>query len=108
MSNNTFIKNTATLFLAMAVTKIVGALFKIPLANILGGIGMGYFSTAYSIYSPVFAITAAGVPTVMIRLTAQNIALGRNENARRVKSTAIVFFTIVGLIGTIAIWCASG
>jgi len=58
-----YIKNTAILFAAMAITKIVGALFKIPLANLLGGTGMGYFSTAYGLYSPIFALTAAGVPT---------------------------------------------
>lgn len=108
MNNNTYLKNTALLFAAMAVTKIVGAIFKIPLANILGGTGMGYFSTAYSIYSPVFALTAAGVPTVMMRLTAQNLALGRPENARKTKNTAIALFTFIGAMGTLLILLASG
>ena len=27
----------------MVISKIVGAVFKIPLTNILGGIGMGYY-----------------------------------------------------------------
>ncbi|MGN0686598.1 MAG: polysaccharide biosynthesis C-terminal domain-containing protein [Oscillospiraceae bacterium] len=108
MNNNTYFRNTAVLFAAMAVTKIVGAVFKIPLANILGGTGMGYFSTAYSLYSPVFALTAAGVPTVMMRLTSQSIALGKKKNALRIKNTAVVLFTIVGAIGMLAIWLASG
>ena len=69
-----YIKNTAILFVSMAITKIVGALFKIPLANLLGGTGMGYFSTAYGLYSPIFAVTAAGVPTVIMRITAQSVA----------------------------------
>jgi len=75
--NKKYMKNTAILFASMTITKIVGAVFKIPLANILGGTGMGYFSTAYGLYSPVFALTAAGIPAVMMRLTAQNIAAGR-------------------------------
>ena len=66
MADKRFIRNTAMLFGAMAVTKIVGAVFKIPLANVLGGTGMGYFSAAYSLYSPVFAVTAAGIPTVVM------------------------------------------
>ncbi len=108
MNNKTYIKNTALLFGAMAVTKIVGAVFKIPLANILGGTGMGYFSTAYSIYSPVFAVTAAGVPTVMIRLTAQNMALQRCVNAKRIKKAALMMFTAVGIVGMLLIWLFSG
>ena len=63
MKTNSYAKNTAILFISMVISKVVGALFKIPLTNILGGIGMGYYSTAYSIYSPVFAMTAAAIPT---------------------------------------------
>lgn len=98
-----YIKNTAILFAAMAVTKIVGALFKIPLANILGGTGMGYFSTAYGLYSPVFAVTAAGIPTVLMRITAQNLASGRRENAAAVRRTAFILFTVIGLAGTLIV-----
>ncbi len=104
MTNKTYIKNTALLFSAMAVTKIVGAVFKIPLANILGGTGMGYFSTAYNLYSPVFALTAAGVPTVIMRLTAKNIALGRRRNALRTKKTGLLLFSAVGVFGMLSIW----
>ena len=66
----------------MVISKIVGAVFKIPLTNILGGIGMGYYSTAYSLYTPVFAMTAAAVPTVIIKAVADNIALRRFANAQ--------------------------
>ena len=72
----------------MAISKIVGAVFKIPLTNILGGVGMGYYSTAYSLYTPVFAMTAAAIPTVIIKTVADNIALGRFANANKVLRTA--------------------
>lgn len=101
--NNKYIKNTAILFASMTITKIVGAVFKIPLANILGGTGMGYFSTAYGLYSPVFALTAAGIPTVMMRLTAQNIAANRPENALKTRRTALLLFSLVGLAGTLVV-----
>lgn len=107
MTNKTYIRNTVVLFAAMAVTKIVGAIFKIPLANILGGTGMGYFSTAYGLYSPVFAVTAAGIPTVMMRHTAQNIAAGRCKNALRSKRVALILFTLIGAVGTVVIWVLS-
>ncbi|MGN1422780.1 MAG: polysaccharide biosynthesis C-terminal domain-containing protein [Oscillospiraceae bacterium] len=103
MSGRNYIKNTVILFISMAITKIVGALFKIPLANLLGGTGMGYFSTAYGLYSPVFALTAAGVPTVIMRITAQSLAAGRNEYAAAVKKTALLLFSVIGLVGTAAV-----
>lgn len=103
MNSNKYLKNTAILFASMTITKIVGALFKIPLANVLGGTGMGYFSTAYGLYSPVFAVTAAGIPTVMMRLTAQNIAANRPENALKTRRTAMLLFSLVGLGGTLIV-----
>lgn len=103
MSQNKYLRNTAILFASMAITKIIGALFKIPLANLLGGTGMGYFSTAYGLYSPIFAVTAAGVPTVIMRATAQNLALGRPDRAAGLKRAALLVFTLTGLLGTAAV-----
>ena len=98
-----YIKNTAILFVSMAITKIVGALFKIPLANLLGGTGMGYFSTAYGLYSPIFALTAAGVPTVIMRTTARCAAVGNRQHALAVRKYALIMFTVLGIIGSTAV-----
>lgn len=98
-----YIKNTAILFAAMAITKIVGALFKIPLANLLGGTGMGYFSTAYGLYSPIFALTAAGVPTVIMRTTARSAATGNRQYAAAVMRCALIVFSVIGVLGTAAV-----
>lgn len=103
MTEKRYIKNTAILFAAMAITKIVGALFKIPLANLLGGTGMGYFSTAYGLYSPIFALTAAGVPTVIMRTTARSAASGNKPHAVAVRKYALMIFSVIGLLGTLAV-----
>lgn len=103
MTEKRYFKNTAILFLSMAVTKAIGALFKIPLANLLGGTGMGYFSTAYGLYSPIFALTAAAIPTVIMRITAGSIAVGNKAYAFAVKKNALVLFSAIGLIGTLTV-----
>ena len=103
MQEKRYIKNTVILFISMAITKIVGALFKIPLANLLGGTGMGYFSTAYGLYSPIFALTAAGIPTVMMRITARYAAAGDRKYAFAVRKVALVLFTAIGVAGSAAI-----
>lgn len=103
MVEKRYIKNTAILFVSMAITKVVGALFKIPLANLLGGTGMGYFSTAYGLYSPIFALTAAGVPTVIMRTTARCAAVGNRTHALAVRKCGLIMFTIVGVLGSVAV-----
>lgn len=99
---NSVMKNTAILFISMVVTKIIGAVLKIPLTNILGGIGMGYFSTAYSLFSPVLALTAAALPTVVTRMVAQNVTLCRFGNVRKIRKIAMYIGMVTGLLGTAA------
>ena len=43
------------------VTRLIGAFFKIPLGNLLGGSGMGAFTVAYQIYSALFLLSTAGL-----------------------------------------------
>ena len=95
-----FIKNTAILFGAMFITKIIGAVLKIPLTNMIGGKGMGFFSSAYSFFTPVYTVLAAGLPTIVTKMTAQCIALKKYREARSVKASAIALSVAGGIVGT--------
>jgi stage V sporulation protein B len=101
--NEQMIKNAAILFAAMAFTKIIGAVLKIPLGNILGGQGLGYFSAAYSVFSPVYALTAAAVPAVITKLVAQNIAAGNYRTVRKIKRVALRAALLMGFFGGVLI-----
>lgn len=84
--------------LAAVVVKIIGALFKIPLTRILGGEGMGYYMTAYSVFNPIYALSVAGFPVAVSKLTASAIAQGRRRDRRRIMSVALVLFPLIGLL----------
>ena len=96
-----FFKNTLILFIAMFITKIIGAVLRIPLTNMLGGVGMGYFSTAYSFFNPVYTVLAAGLPTIVTKLTAQSVACQRYKEARKIKNAALILSFAAGVLGMI-------
>ena len=75
MKRQGFIKGSAILLAMVLITKILGLLYKIPLTNLLGGTGMGYFASAFSVFTPVFAIVVSGIPSTMARLTAETMPL---------------------------------
>ncbi|MCL2019717.1 MAG: polysaccharide biosynthesis protein [Oscillospiraceae bacterium] len=101
--SKSIIENAAVLFIAMAITKAVGAMLKIPLGNILGGLGMSYFSSAYSVFGPVFALTAAAVPTVLSRIIAGEVAIGKFKNVRKIRRIVLSYAAMLGFCGTILI-----
>ena len=47
--NKSFLKGAVILGLAGIIIKVLGAFFRIPLANIIGDDGMGDYQTAYPI-----------------------------------------------------------
>ncbi len=101
MKKQTFIFSSSILIISAVVTKLIGAFFRIPLANMLGGTGMGSFSGAYGIFMAIYAVSVTGLPTAVAKLVAENSALGRYSNIRQIKSTALVFFGATGIFFTI-------
>ncbi len=93
-----FLKGSAILLGMVVITKALGLIFKIPLTHILGGTGMGYFSSAFAVFTPIFAIVVSGIPSTIARMTAENYAFERFRNVRKIKRCAMVLFSILGLL----------
>ena len=95
-----FISGAAVLAAAVAVTKVLGALYKIPLGNMLDSTGMAHFYAAYNVYTLLLTLSTAGLPVVTSRLVAEATALGRHRQAQRVFTTALWLLGLVGLVCT--------
>ena len=94
-----FISGAAVLAAAVAVTKVLGALYKIPLGNLLDREGMAHFYVAYNIYSLLLVLSTAGLPLALSRIVAQADALGQENRKRRAFHVALALFLALGLLG---------
>ncbi|MCY1713166.1 putative polysaccharide biosynthesis protein [Caproiciproducens galactitolivorans] len=93
-----FLHGALILMVAIALVKIIGALFKIPLAWILTPVGNGYFGNAYSLYFPIFSLATAGFPIAISRLVSENSARGRYRDIRQIHTVSIRIFFILGIV----------
>ncbi len=89
------------LAIATVFVKIIGALYKIPLTNLITVEGYAYFTGAYAIYNPLYAMSMAGLPVAVSKLVSQNVELGKIRDAQRIFSVARKLFLMVGLFGTV-------
>lgn len=96
-----FLYGTMVLAAGTVAVKLIGAVFKIPLTNILGGVGMSYFNVAYDLYYPLYALFISGVPIAVSKLVSENMARGRVRDARRLLRVSSVLFLGVGLLGSL-------
>lgn len=87
--------------ITMLITKALGMIYKIPLTNVLGGTGMGYYSSAYTIFMPLYAIAASGIPSAMSMIVAENYAFERYKNIRRIKHVSLIGFSFISLMASL-------
>ena len=76
------IGGTLSLTASAVIVKLIGLFYKIPIASFLGDEGMGYFNSAYDIYSLFFVIATTGIPVAISILVSENKAQGRINNIK--------------------------
>ena len=95
------------LVVATALVKVIGAIYKIPLTSIIGSLGRGYFASAYNIYTPIYAISMAGLPVAVSTIVSRNVALGKYRDVKQVLKVTFPLFLLLGLVGTGAMFIAA-
>ena len=107
MSNQkkqSFLGGAAILAAAVAIVKVIGAVYKIPFGNIVGSEGQTYFNVAYNIYNVLLTISTAGLPLAISKLTSEAHAQGRENQKRKIFRTAIWLFFALGLVGALLMY----
>lgn len=106
-TQQSFLHGSLILIIATALVKIIGAVYKIPLGELLGPTGMGYYSTAYDLYVPMYSIAMAGLPIAISRIVAEHVAAGRFKDVKRTLQVAQIAFIVTGTIGFLLLIAAA-
>ncbi len=96
-----FLHGTMLLALSTAVVKLIGAFYSIPLKQVIGDQGFGYYSTAYEIYTLLLMISTAGLPVAMSRMISQASSLGHYRQVRKIYTVSKTIFLTLGLVGAL-------
>ena len=99
-----FLGGAAVLAFGIVAVKIIGAVFKIPLRNILGEGGSADFSNAYNIYATMLTISTAGLPVALSKLVSEAYARGRTRQAQRTFRLSLIVFLVLGLLSFALMW----
>lgn len=95
-----YLSSAFLLLVTNIVVKIVGAVYKIPLTTFIGGVGRGYFATAYNLCMPIHAITMGAFPIALSRLVSEYNAVSDTRMVQALKLSSYRVFFAVGAIGT--------
>ena len=95
-----FMGGVTVMAISTVFVKICGALYKIPLNNILGDEGLAHFNSAYNIYALLLSLSTAGLPLALSKLISEANATGRRTQMRRCLNTAMAIFAVLGAVGS--------
>ncbi len=94
MKKQSFLLGTVLLALASFLSKVIGAIYRIPLTNILGAEGLGLYQLIFPLYSTILVFCSTGVPNAIAKI----IATGTEQDGKKAIKLSLLFFTGVSLV----------
>ncbi len=79
------------------LTRIIGLLYRIPMANMLGAEGNGIYSVAFGIYNITLTLSSYSLPLAISKIISQQTVNKEYKNSFTVFRNALIFGLIVGL-----------
>ncbi|WP_019123156.1 putative polysaccharide biosynthesis protein [Brevibacillus massiliensis] len=95
-SANHFVKGAAILGIAGLLSKVLGAVYRIPYQNIAGDIGLYVYMQVYPLYTTLLILATAGFPIAISKIVSERLAVGDPLGARK---TFRVASTVLGVLG---------
>lgn len=103
-SGNFVIQGTI-LAVAGIIVRLIGLLYRIPMTNIIGDEGMGYYSTAFNVYNIILILSSYSLPLAVSKMVSARLAKGQYRNAARVLWASLIYATFAGGLACAAVWC---
>lgn len=100
MTNQTkkFVRGAMLLSLAGLIAKIISGFYRIPLANLVGDEGLGFYTTVYPLYSILVSASLVGIPNAVSKLISEKVANNKYYDAHLIYRYSMIIISLFGLI----------
>lgn len=95
---NDFLKQGTLLAAASIIVRMIGLIYRIPMANILGEEGNGIYSIAFNIYSLALILSSYSLPLAVSKMVASKVAQKEYKNAYHYFTAALKFAILSGFV----------
>lgn len=101
-TSQSFMNNVTVILISQILVKLLGAVYKMVITNVkgFGDEGLGLYNVGFQIYTLLLAISSVGIPNAISKMTSERIAINDYKGAHKIFKTAIVLFSIIGLVAT--------
>lgn len=98
---NSFLLGAVVLSAGGFIAKILGAVYRIPLTNMLGSYGMGLYQLVFPMYSLVLTLSGVGFSMAVSKMVAARMEQEKTIEAKRVFTSALIILFILGVLNSL-------
>ena len=98
MKKNSLIEGALIATLGIIIVKVIGLIYVIPFNAIIGEQGGALYGYAYNIYSLFLAISTAGFPFAISKLTSEYTALGYKKAVKDTYNLSLKIISIISIV----------
>ncbi len=102
--SHNFIVQGGILAIAGIITRIIGLFYRVPVTNIIGDEGNGYYAAAYQIYNIMLLISSYSLPLAISKVVSARYSRDEYVNSKRVFHGGLIFAFISGSIVCLAVF----
>ncbi len=103
-AESNFVVQGSILAIASIVVRLIGIAYRIPMINIIGDEGMGYYGTAFNVYNIALLLSSYSLPLAVSKTVSARLANKQYRNADRIFRVALIYATIAGAFMAAVIW----
>lgn len=94
--------------IATLISRIIGLVYRRPLGEVLGAVGLGYYGYASNLYSILLLISSYSIPMAISKIISGKLAKGEYKNSRKIFKGALIYALVVGSIAALVAFFGGG
>ncbi|MBR1758612.1 MAG: polysaccharide biosynthesis protein [Lachnospiraceae bacterium] len=103
-----FLAQGSILAVSGIIVRIIGLLYRVPVTNIIGEQGSGYYQVAYEIYNIALILSSYSLPLAVSKLMAAREVEKKYKQSFRLFVCAMAFAIVSGLLMSLIIFLGAG
>lgn len=99
-----FITQGIILAAASVIVRLIGLIYRIPLANTIGDDGLGAYSNAFEVYNIALLLSTYSIPTAISKLISEREDKKEYSNSYHLLQTGLMFAGVLGFLASMLLF----
>lgn len=107
MSKKHFLQGALILTLAALLSRILGAVYRVPLKQLAGDSGLAIYGAVYPVFSTILILVVAGIPVALSKMISEQVTVGNIQEEKRIMRLALRFISVLGILAFLLLFFGS-